>query len=122
MIYEWPTITADTPIEDLRRIHKEIWDYVVANGKKPNTQYVYECVLCEYAYICARQVTPNSDRSWQVMCNYCPSNLQCRNAGSLFSKWTGNYDPIIKRFLAKHIRDTKIDMRFVKNTHPVIEE
>lgn len=45
---KWPEITKDTPLEEVRRIHKRIWQYVVDHGKKPETPYLHGCVLCEY--------------------------------------------------------------------------
>lgn len=33
----WPEITEETPIEEVKRIHQMIWDYVIENGEKPDT-------------------------------------------------------------------------------------
>lgn len=50
---DWPKITDDTPLEEIKRIHQQIWQYVVENGEKPKTPYIQNCVLCEYGYVLA---------------------------------------------------------------------
>lgn len=50
-----PKITKDTPLEEIKRIHRQIWKYVVKIGRKPYTPYCFHCVDCEYV-----RVTENS--------------------------------------------------------------
>lgn len=45
---DWPEITKDTPLEEIKRIHQQIWQYVVENGEKPETPYLSDCVCCSY--------------------------------------------------------------------------
>lgn len=47
--YIWPEITKNTPIEKVKKIHQQIWNYVIEHGKKPKTPYYFDCVACEYA-------------------------------------------------------------------------
>lgn len=69
---KYSKITEDTPIEELKRIHQAIWDYVIENNRKPCTPYVSNCVACEYARTelekehdeavkLLRATTPNTD-------------------------------------------------------------
>lgn len=69
---KYSKITKDTPIEELKRIHQAIWDYVIENNRKPCTPYVSNCVACEYARTelekehdeavkLLRATTPNTD-------------------------------------------------------------
>ena len=48
---QWLTITKNTLLEEVKRIHQDIWQYVVDNGEKPITPYVSNCALCEYVRI-----------------------------------------------------------------------
>lgn len=47
---EWPEITKDTPLEEVKRIHQEIWNYVIVFGHKPDTPYPSDCAACAYCY------------------------------------------------------------------------
>lgn len=57
---KWPEITKDTPIEEVKRIHQAVWDYVVEHGEKPITPYRMDCICCEYVFIHKNK------------CNFCP--------------------------------------------------
>lgn len=95
----WPKITKNTPLEEIKRTHQQIWQYVVENGEKPNTPYLHHCVLCEYASIIRGE-------SKKGICNYCPVdvyNASCCLNG-LFRKWAFGTDEI-KELYAKAIRD-----------------
>lgn len=82
----WPEITKDTPIEEIHRIHKAIWQYVVDYGEKPDTPYTNDCVLCAYDDILGDAHFP---------CSNCPAiwphskNIisLCGNHDSPFEKW-----------------------------------
>lgn len=45
---DWPKISKDTPLTEVKRIHQAIWDYVIEHGKKPDTPYRCDCAGCEY--------------------------------------------------------------------------
>lgn len=112
---DWPEITKDTPLEEVRRIHRAIWQYVVENGEKPDTPYECDCVLCEYTGV--RYLT----------CDGCPAKWQmdkilykadeCTQKGSPYYwwrkyRWSGYYQfidheriPYTKTQLAEMIRD-----------------
>lgn len=106
--YNWPKISLDTPIEELQRIHRSIWQYVVEHGTKPSTPYAYDCVACEYAMF--KRSLENSKGS---RCRYCPINWdETRgrvNCCSLYSNWTVestiNSDSEKARGYALKIRD-----------------
>lgn len=54
---DWPTITNDTTVEEAFEIHRRIWDDVLTRFErtgeleKPDTPYVSDCVLCQYAHM-----------------------------------------------------------------------
>lgn len=62
---DWPKITKDTPVEEVFEIHRRIWDDVLTRFEKtgelekPDTPYVSDCVLCQYAH---------------MDCFYCPAD------------------------------------------------
>lgn len=105
----WPTITKDTPIEEIHRIHKAIWQYVVENGEKPNTPYWDDCILCEYRYLLDFM---NTDEDC-ILCPVVWENGKCYEKGSPYRRWmlmrnTGFDDfanPFILKRLAEKIRD-----------------
>lgn len=111
MRYEdWPKITGDTSIEEVRRIHKMIWDIVVETGEKPCTPYRSDCALCEYS--CGHF------NDYVSSCYLCPaiwseSRLEymgCMNPESPYHKWSRLHKespiPTDKEIaLAKAIRD-----------------
>lgn len=81
----WPEITKDTPPEEIKRIHQQIWQYVVENGKKPETPYMFDCVACAYNYsvlcngmfrICEKCII-----NWPVVSN------ESGPCGDLFYQW-----------------------------------
>lgn len=87
---EWPVITKDTPISEIQRIHRMIWDYVIENGEKPKTPYFCDCACCEYDTLRADD------------CSTCP--LYDRHACFyLYIKW--NLDEEARDMIAKQIRD-----------------
>lgn len=47
----WPEITKDTPLTEVKRIHQQIWDYIIERGEEPDTPYHYDCVGCEYTFL-----------------------------------------------------------------------
>lgn len=98
---EWPEITAETPLSEVKRIHQLIWDYVIEHREKPETPYRNNCVLCQYALSKQRWYSDLGD-----MCKYCPvkwpdekkyTNGKCL----LYERWCWTRDPE----LAKQIRD-----------------
>lgn len=99
-----PETTKDTPIEEVKRIHQRIWDYVIKYGEKPETSYPSSCVACAYTRI-------HDDAG---SCNRCPilwpkfnARRCCINNGS------GLYDIYLKLLCYKHpIRD-RIKMRIL---------
>ena len=62
---DWPKITKDTPMEELKRIHQTIWDYAIEHGKKPETPYFLDCVACEWCKLCFGN--PHGQK-----CSHCP--------------------------------------------------
>lgn len=99
---EWPTITADMDIGELRLIHKKIWQYVVDNDRKPNVPYFSGCALCQYARILNGNISSG-------MCKKCPADWSvggvCSNHQSLFSMWHYESDRVRRREYAEAIRD-----------------
>lgn len=86
---KWPEITEDTPLEEIKRIHQDIWDYVVKYGKKPDTPYIASCVACEYArkqfeYAMLFYEEPECE------CDLCPifyRHERCNRCCSLYIQW-----------------------------------
>lgn len=104
---EWPKITVDTTIEEIKRIHKDIWQYVVEHGKKPGTLYINDCVACEYAWIIKRK---RDSANELLFCHFCPINWGdcriCITSDSVYQAWAN----AIRRYqeeidLATKIRD-----------------
>ena len=115
--YKWPIITKDTPLSEIKEIHRRIWDYVIEHGEKPETPYESDCVLCEY------------DRAFGDACWHCParwSGAYCTSKSFTYSTywptpgtpaitntvpeseyyaWLDESDPEKKRHLAMKIRD-----------------
>lgn len=85
---EWPTITAETPVEEIQRIHKDIWRYVADYGWKPDTPYIKNCVACEYACL-KRGVDTTKDSAEESRCVACPIDWgelgRCGEYNSLYS-------------------------------------
>lgn len=105
-IFVWPKISADTPISDIRRIHRCIWHYTAKHGVKPiDTAYIDNCVLCHYAYLKSfKQNNLTADR-----CKLCPSKLKCYKSNSLYQRWLcAEYNNEERNRLAILIRDTEI--------------
>lgn len=74
---KWPKITKDTPIEEAKRIHQQIWNYAIEHEKKPNTSYMADCVACEY------------DNLYEKGCLSCPilwPDAYC-HLGGLYTQW-----------------------------------
>lgn len=92
---EWPEITKDTPIEEVKRIHQQIWDYVIEQGYKPNVPYVAKCAACAY------------NEAHFENCRDCPivwPNDVCYGKAGLFDMWEKEYGQE-KTELARQIRD-----------------
>ena len=98
--YIWPKITKYTTLEEVREIHRRIWDYAIEHGEKPETPYKLNCVLCEYAYMQSQYV---------IWCRACPADWgepTCARRGSPYYLWAhAENDPELKSFFAKNIRD-----------------
>lgn len=96
----WPKITADTPMEEIKRIHKEIWNYVIKHGMKPLTPYFNNCVACEYGTIHGHPFEH---------CLHCPikwsNGYDCNYTQSLYNKWCTSSNIFIKKYYARLIRN-----------------
>lgn len=109
---EWPEITTDTPIEEVKRIHQKIWDYAIKHEEKPETPYKCDCAACEYV---KQSCVERFD------CQFCPiiwpknakGNQVCDKEGGLYVLWDlacwdakfRNGDPQKSTELAHQIRD-----------------
>lgn len=60
---DWPEITKDTPLTEVKRIHQTIWDYVIEHGEKPDTPYRGDCIGCEYDILYNKSLDS---------CEFCP--------------------------------------------------
>lgn len=76
---EWPEITVNTTLDELKEIHERIWDYAVEHLRKPDTPYASDCAFCEYM----RKMYP--DRRRALLCYECPINAICK--GHLYKDW-----------------------------------
>lgn len=100
---DWPEITKDTPLEEIKRIHQRIWQYVVENGEKPSdTGYQCNCVLCEYDIVISDVSNDN--------CDSCPvatdNRYRCLNGMyGLWDEAVCSGDIILAKSLAEKIRD-----------------
>lgn len=56
----WPIITTETPMEELKEIHRFIWDIVMDKGWKPRTPYLHDCIGCEYCRAYAHKHSKSS--------------------------------------------------------------
>lgn len=84
----WPEITAETSMEEIKEIHKRIWDYVIEYREKPDTEYVANCVFCEFHRL--------AERKYSVVipfhrCPLCPALIERKEGescfGGLYLKW-----------------------------------
>ena len=67
--YIWPTITPATKIDELKEIHRQIWDYVLTHElSKPMTRYIANCSACEYVFRKENDLLPFSAE----FCEHCP--------------------------------------------------
>lgn len=117
--YTWPEITKDTPIEEIKRIHQKIWDYVIEHGKKPvdvHEKYFFGCSSCQYAHL-------NDDYYKTILmedifgdiydahsfCRKCPikwlNNRGCTHLNSIYRRWSHEGDFSRKADIAKQIHD-----------------
>lgn len=114
--YIWPEISKDTPIEEVKRIHQKIWDYVIEHGEKPDTPYTFDCVACEYASLkidTHKMVDVIDDfKNHYEAHNFCyncpikwPNNQWCPSLDSIFRKWFDENGPSNMANIAKQIRD-----------------
>lgn len=112
--YIWPEITEDTPIEEVKRIHRDIWNYVIEYGIKPITPYKFNCIACEY------------DAHYKGMCESCPiiwpadidGDECCYSLSSdsgLYDRW-GHATGEKKTELARQIRDLPWKFECEENT------
>lgn len=132
---KWPEITKDTPLEEVKRIHQMIWDYVIEHGEKPETPYENNCAFCEYGCSIAKD---EDDYHYKYdlytipvynMCKYCPgdwthedipagSDFACERNGGLYGRWSNAYCKIDEEAfvtdLAKQIRDIPIRKDILK--------
>lgn len=106
MTERWPEIILNTPFEELKAIHKRIWDECIEeyNGRhKPKTPYNSNCVACEVAFLRFKKNGP-------FMCHYCPmfdEDSMCIISGSLFERWRYATNRVDKIRFAQQIRDYK---------------
>lgn len=78
----WPEITRDTPIEEIHRIHRAIWQYTLEHGYKPCTPYINNCALCESCRQIDREAFCYNCRAiWGSKDNHCCSH------GSPYNEW-----------------------------------
>lgn len=109
----WPEITKDTTIEELREIHKRIWLYAAEHGEKPETPYIWNCALCEWTKIVTNYNPDN--------CLVCPASRKTIGLGhvdccnGLYSLWLYELCPINKRELALQIANIEIVDRGEEN-------
>lgn len=109
----WPKITKDTPLEEVKRIHQKIWDYAIEHGEKPSTPYRNDCAACEYCH---------------VTCKHCPIDWKDDLIGivlfgcsRLYRAWNGaqhiseNEERAIS--LAKKIRDIPFKYETREESH-----
>lgn len=109
---QWPEITKDTPLTEVKRIHQQIWDYVIEHGEKPNTPYYYDCVGCEVAILFPKLFeNPDTTCLDNIDYSFCPicwpeniSNKKMCIRGGLYTKWffTSGQE---KANIARQIRD-----------------
>lgn len=74
---EWPEITVDTTLDELKEIHERIWNYAIEHYQKPETPYFSNCACCEYDMI-SEPVT---------ICRYCPLGQDFCEAGGIYYRW-----------------------------------
>lgn len=100
---EWPEITVNTTLDELKEIHKRIWNYAIEHGRKPDTPYSCNCACCEYSLL--RFVESGCILRW--WCHYCPLGEELCCEGGLYSKWISatKNDPEEAKHLATLIRD-----------------
>lgn len=92
LLYTWPSITANTTLEETQFIHRIIWDYAIEYGKKPITPYINNCPACEWAWI-------RKPKGRESICSACPiawpDGKNCMETSSLYASWrvaTGSAD------------------------------
>lgn len=100
---EWPEITKDTPIEEVMRIHRRIWDYVIEHGEKPVTPYASDCAFCQYYEAHFDEYITNCN---DVCLGDWGEGLWCMT--SIYGMWLCTGDEIEYKELAKQIRDIKL--------------
>lgn len=124
--YIWPKITKDTPIEEVKKIHQQIWDYVIEHGEKPMTPYASDCAACEYDELYEGRcrscpiVWPADDDDEGRCCNIpldddAPENWWTRPVSGLYGRWdrsTGEE----RTELARQIRDLPWKFETEENT------
>ena len=112
MMSNWPKITSETPIEEIQKIHKDIWQYTMEHGCKPYTPYHSDCACCEYV------VQHGFVDHNRLMCSKCPAiwgtevdsmtrHCFCRKEESPYEKWLNilplQYDAMAR--YAEQVRD-----------------
>lgn len=97
---EWPKINADTSIEEVKKIHEDIWNYAIEHGEKPETPYASDCAVCEYVIMSAKFcrdcpiIWPENSDRFRV----------CYGVEGLYNKWDSKIGQE-KTELARQIRD-----------------
>lgn len=106
---EWPKITEDTPLEEVKLVHQAIWDCVSRTGVKPNTPYFASCVACEYD----NAINKGSCRSCPILWGGGRA-FTCGSAGSEYFYWehSESLDEFKER--AKAVRDVKFKFELEK--------
>lgn len=99
----WPKITKDTTIEELKEIHKRIWLYAAEHGEKPDTPYNSNCVLCEWDTI-----NEGTDCS---MCPYKPKDENEKCLDGLYNKWLNAADEEVEKIALQIANIEIVDRR-----------
>lgn len=124
----WPKIDANTDLKEIQKIHKDIWNYVMEVGHKPETPYISDCVLYSYAalqYLFQKSESPY--RTEVKRCDFCPAiwgsekniGIVCWEPGSSYCEWFPdyhlNYNRERSRKVAEEIRDIPFDFDKIEN-------
>lgn len=107
----WPEITKEIPLEEIKRIHQQIWQYVVETGRKPITPYYADCVACEY-----------DNKMKGGMCRNCPilwggQFNDCMAIGSEYRHWEHSICLDEYKERAKAVRDAKFKFELEENNN-----
>lgn len=100
---EWPTITVNTTLDELKEIHEHIWNYVIEHGCKPLTPYFNDCACCEYDEQKILETLNNCETP--VSCYFCPLGKTFCDTGGLYTRWIKELNIDEAKRLATLIRD-----------------